>query len=601
MFLKKVLIQNYRLFRTAEFEFNNSDGKNISLIFGDRGIGKYTFFNAIGLCLYGKELSMYSDFPPSSMGICNKKAVNLTSIGEEIEVKVELVFLNDGETFKINRSIGYIKMEDGLRRQSSLDKFEIKTSESSDLRFTNEPHYFIEKYFPIEFSYYFLVDSEKFIHDFKKYQSNIFKESFLRVTQINLIGNMRKNISRVQKRYIALQNKLNPQIGEINHRIMESKNKLEQNQEQINRIVDEINHIDKVLSNYDLHDFEKILRINRELDKKIHEINNQLKELENQLKKHVLLNYPYVMSYNSFKKFLELVPFYLEDSDDNSIEDKNLNSTIRGINEIITDTKKFKSTAITIHKDFKALKKERETCICKKRDLESNILIRDSGRIKDLIFMRENLTNHKESLENKILDLKHTLKINEESLLREKESSSQQEIAEYQKRIDFCSEISESIDLLYNDLTETLRKQLQEFIKKNFLDIHGNEGYFVDVIIDSDFNIFLKNRFDYIVNFDDLSYGERICLGMCFILALHDLSGIDLPIILIGSFFILDQHDKNSYLALLSRISQNNQLIILENLITSSHINEIDDRISKKYIVYYNIDDGEEIEVVLDK
>ena len=55
---------------------------------------------------------------------------------------------------------------------------------------------------------------------------------------------------------------------------------------------------------------------------------------------------------------------------------------------------------------------------------------------------------------------------------------------------------------------------------------------FVDIIIDKNFDIFIKNKFGNQLEFINLSHGEQFYFGLCFILALYDIYGFCLPVIL---------------------------------------------------------------------
>ena len=68
----------------------------ILLISGFLGAGKTTFLNALSWCLYGEEIHDYGD--DSSMEICNNKSLNLAEVNANIEVRVELEFIDDEET-----------------------------------------------------------------------------------------------------------------------------------------------------------------------------------------------------------------------------------------------------------------------------------------------------------------------------------------------------------------------------------------------------------------------------------------------------------------------------------------------------------------------
>ena len=295
MILKKVIIQNFRQFRDVVIDFDYNDDKNITLLLGGNGTGKTNFLNAISWCLYGSEIH---DFGDSTLDIYNKKVENLALIGDQVEVRVVLEFLDDGKILAFNRVRGFYKGRDGLRREPSLDKFEVKTQEGYDIRVNNNPYYIIESKMPHYIENYFLFE-ESNLDYFNPIRSKSLKDAIFSLTQINLIENLNSNIQKVKAKYIQDQKKISPKLGKVNEKINKlddnlriSKEKLKQAEEDIGGINDEIEKIDSELINRDSTAIYNSFRRNKELEMRITKINNKVSYLEDKLEKHILLKYP---------------------------------------------------------------------------------------------------------------------------------------------------------------------------------------------------------------------------------------------------------------------------------------------------------------------
>lgn len=650
MILNKVRIQNYRQFRDVEIDFAHNDDKNITMILGGNGTGKTNLLNAISWCLYGREIH---DSRDSSLSICNKKTENLALIGDEIEVRVELEFLDGEDILSFNRVLGFFKKKDGLIRKHSLDKFEMKIKEGNVI-ISNDPYYTIESKIPKEIENYFLFDETHLNEHFNPFKLKSLRIAIFSLTQINLVENVNFNIQKVKTNYINQQKKISPKLGLVNEKINELENhirmsnkKLDDVNKDIVVLNDEIDEIDEELINRQSADVRRGLLRNKELDRKIKKIDYELPNLENKLEEHILLKYPYIMSYNSILNFINLsdesfekgyyfpkdVRFFIQDLLDSGkcvcgtdlsvdIEHRkaleNLLKNTQDVpdylenhsrilehikNVIIDDIKKFKSTSIDYHREISSLNKEKIVLLEEKREIESRLNANPISEIEKLIKRRNDLFEFKKKLEVKILNLKETIARNEQQLGQQRKLLSHQEelymeFITYQKKIDLCDGVSISTKYLYDTLTENLREKIQTLTKESLIHLHWKEDEFVDLIIDKDYEITIKNNFGDVERPVDLSDGERIVLAICFICTLHRLSGFDLPIIIDASFSNLDSESRNNLINSLPDIIEDNQLIFLSK--EENYRTDIVKCIGKEYKISKTVSaEGIESEVIL--
>ena len=90
----------------------------------------------------------------------------------------------------------------------------------------------------------------------------------------------------------------------------------------------------------------------------------------------------------------------------------------------------------------------------------------------------------------------------------------------------------EAANYVRSELTENMRIKIQELTKEKFIKISWKDDEFVDIRIDDDYGVYVKNRIGEEERPGDLSDGEKLCLGLCFMSALHNISGFDLPIVM---------------------------------------------------------------------
>ena len=651
MFLRRIFIRNYRQFRNVEIEFDNYEDKKISMIYGSNGTGKTNLLNAIRWCLYGTENHDYRD---SSLGICNKKTENLALIGDTIEVRVGLEFLDGEDTLSFNRVFGFYKKSDGLIRNHSLDKFEMITKEGNEIRISDNAYYTIESRIPKEIEDYFLFDETHLNEYFVPIQLKRLKDAIFSLTQINLVENVNSNIQKVKTNYIKQQKKISPKLGRANEEINDLENNIRRANERLEgvnkdivELNDEIEKIDEELINRKSVDVQKSLIRNRELERRINKINIQLPKLENELEEYILLKYPYIMSYNSILKVIEIsddgfekgvyyprdVRFFIQGLLDSgkcvcgsdlsvdiehrkvlenflkNTEDapdyvENHSRVLEHIkNVIIEDIKKFKSTSTEYHREIFLLNEEKIDLLKEKREIEARLNANPIGEIEILIKRRKELVEFKKRLEVKIINLKESIKIDEQKLGQQRKLLSHQEelymeFIRYQKKIELCDGVNISTKYLCDNLKENLREKIQNHTKESLINSHWREGNFVDLIIDEDYEIHIKNNYGNIEKFSDLSDGEKIVLAICFICSLHRISGFDLPIILDASFNNLDSESRNNLINSLPDIIEKNQLIVLSK--EEDYFTDLVEHMGKEYkISKTSSAEGIESEVIL--
>ena len=657
MILNRVKIRNFRQLANVDINFAKEDGKNFTIIQGDNGTGKTTFLNALSWCLYGEEsYSVNAPKGKKSLSICNEKVKKLATIGDEIEVRVEIEFLDDGQPLIFDRVQNYIKNKSGLRPLSK--NFEMKTKENEDIKIHSNPNYTIEKKIPKEIKNYFFFRGEDLNRYFDETEDADIKKAVYEISQLNLFEKVQKHLPRVQQKYIYELSQISPQIGEANKkiaeltkRINESKEKLEKAEKDVKIADDEIKAIFEELLEKNSANIKRDAARHKELDRKIASHTKKIDKLEVKIKQYVLTNYPYVLSYDYFIEFKKLgekaikdkkIPPQIQrsfieellengtcicgaDLNEDEAHRKALEELLEATtpltdhaeqlsnavsevkHHIIGDIQKFKSTVLKYHKELKDLKKERSDYIDENKELEARLKANPIEEINRLMARKEALEKSKDRLQSRIPNLKSSIERDKKSLgeYRKKlntEESLYIESQRLQKKIDFCDDAILAVSDLYGSLKEEMREKIQSLTKENFIKISWKKDAFRDIVLHEDYSVGIINNLGSELLPSNLSGGEQLALGLCFMAALHNISGFNLPIIMDAPASVLGKNMRKNVAEALPELNGGKQFVLL--VLGKDYPvfkNTLDDVIGKDYrLDWKNSEEGAESEVILD-
>ena len=651
MDLKKVYIKNYRQFRDVELQFNNNPNKNFTIIKGNNGAGKTTFLNALSWCLYGVEIHDYGD--DSSMEICNNKSLNLAEVNANIEVRVELEFIDDEETLIFRRSKIFRKLDDELNTRAFSDKFEVISSEDDFMPNEDKADYVVENRIPEDVEDYFFFDGARLSHYFQNESNSKIRDAVMELTQLNLVLSLNNNLNKVQKKYIEKQREIAPSLGCANEEIfrLESyRNDLKKSEKEIGILSKKLKDVDDELIDMKASDVNTKAKEDKVLRNEIETNRKKYKESLEKRRKLIIENYPYVFSYNYFNKFLEygettrqkgfIPPKYkrsfLEDmlkegkcicgvdlnedgehrraiekllEETNPLTDnaENVTVAIAHINEvIIKKINKFKPELEGIKRDIEYYKKIMDEKEEKRKVIQGFLAKYSVERVRELTSLKEQYEKDISNRDQNIGRYKSEInslnkKIGKWKQVKAKEESLSIEHEEYGKKIEFCKKAIESAKIVGNVLTEEMRRKVEQLTKEKFIKIIWKENEFVDIRLDDDYGIFIKNRTGKEERPGDLSDGEKLSLGLCFMSALHNISGFDLPIVMDTPLGNLDVDLRQNIAKFLPDFVQGKQIILL---VTGTEYTEdfretLLEHIDSEYTIKWsNSEEGKESEVI---
>lgn len=196
MRFEKVSILNFRQYRALSLDLSDQRSDMV-VVWGMNGTGKTNLLNALVWCLYGRE-EYYSKHMEDSP-LVNQGALDEVEDGALVicEVKVELKFANNVEA-QVCRRAEFTKSGKGAR---SLGKpsFTVSVLEdvSKGMHSVGNPDHWIERWVPSRLEPYFLFDGERLDGFFKDAESKKIEDAVLQIAQIDLLGRLVDHLDKV--------------------------------------------------------------------------------------------------------------------------------------------------------------------------------------------------------------------------------------------------------------------------------------------------------------------------------------------------------------------------------------------------------------------
>ncbi|KZX12815.1 AAA family ATPase [Methanobrevibacter curvatus] len=653
MKLKTVKIYNFRQYRDVEIDFAREKDRSFTVIRGNNGTGKTTLLNALSWCLYGNEIHDYGD--KSTLNICNNKSAFLAENNQTITVSVEMEFDDDNKILIFKRSQNFHKYQGELRKDSGLE-FEVFEQDENDVKISAQDAYIIERKIPKEIEEYFFFDGALLTKYFSDSSSKKIKDSIFELSQLNLILEMGNHLDKLIAHYNKTLKKIAPTLGEASTKLSE-KQKLKNNKlielEEANRTVSEVDKRLKKIDN-ELLDINsgKVLNLVKEdlnLQEDIEKLGKEINELESERKKLILETYPLLFSYDLLQNFLEIskdantkkfIPAkykksFLEDllTDGKCIcgvdleKHQNLkenleilyNKTPRYTNEseklaiatneiknLILEVKKFKPKIKKIKMEVNEKNETLDKKLKRSQNIQSKLKSNPIEKIQKLQEEKESLYNIRKNNNIKIGSVdKEIERINEDikfwNQKKNQEAKDRIEVQKLDEKINFVENSKNAVNNIHNQLSEHIHNKVESFTKEKFIKIQWKKDEFIDIKIDDNYNVSIINKIGEIENPSDLSDGEKLCLGLCFMSALHNIAGFDLPIIMDTPLGTLDKDIRQNIAKFLPEFVQNNQTVLL---VTGTEYTDdfrdiLYDHVGKEYIIEWNnSEEGKESKVI---
>ncbi|MBE6500233.1 MAG: hypothetical protein E7Z80_06800 [Methanobrevibacter thaueri] len=665
MKLDKISIKNYRQYRDVEIKFDTDLSKNFTIIKGNNGTGKTTLLNAFTWCLYGKEIHSYGQKAGMLLCNNKSVTLAEPNENIPVSVTINFLD-DKGRPYIFERSLDFYKTDEGiLRQRSKKTTFKVTKPHGNDFTVKYDDEYTIKRFIPKKIQEYFFFDGARLGEYFQTTSNQNIKGAVFDISQLNIVDSLKTNLGKVVDNYITKQRKLTPKVGNAQDKINKLEKDIEDYKSQIKQLnseikesEDEIDTIDKQLLELNEVGVTKAVEDEKRLVAKLTELDEKLngKTVKSGLlykrNKLIIQYYPLLSLYPQFFNFLELgedsrkkgfIPpkykkSFLKDllddgkcicgadlnediehreaiikllNETNPITDasERITSILTTVRETILKTKikSFKDEIIKVNKKIMDTEDEIEK---NKEELRNVRVITENNSIdeirklsqikKDLRTVITNNSKKIGSLESQIKFAEKELRTAEQDLKEQQKNES--ESLELSKKIEFAKKAKEDANTLYETLSIEMKDQIQSLTKDKFTKIQWKENEFVDIDLTEDYDISIINKIGNIEKPGDLSDGEKLSLGLCFMSALHKISGFDLPIIMDTPLGNLDVDIRQNIAKFLPEFVESKQIVLL---VTGTEYTDdfrdiLYDHIGNEYVINWdNSDEGKESKVVL--
>ena len=138
MKLNKIELENFRQFKGNQTICFSADPlKNVTVIYGENGLGKTGIFRALMFCFYGdRKLSqdgdknLFQDAKGESLNLVNHIALQ-ENMGNPVAMKVSLDFSHNHSTYRMSRTLQSIRKADGQIVSDKKETVELQKTDSA--------------------------------------------------------------------------------------------------------------------------------------------------------------------------------------------------------------------------------------------------------------------------------------------------------------------------------------------------------------------------------------------------------------------------------------------------------------------------------------
>ena len=623
MFLDYIEITNYRpYYDKQKINFGFNKDKNLTVILADNGSGKTSLVNALTWCLYGKE---HHDTRRKTEPLYNLRAATEARENgiDKVTVKVKIKFHyydvdefgeNVKKSFIISREIEY-QYQDNIW-SNLLKSYVVVEETGEEIRDGEAAKIAIEDKIPKDMFQYFFFNGATLSNYFKKDSKFNLKTSIEDISQIGLINNVSdhliKTLDVLNKRYDKEKptgrnyNKL------ISNKIAERKsvkNTIESNKLKIDEAHELIIEYTNKLKNADSK-HAKELSVEREnLEKERNALKNNITNTRNKYESLILELFPITVLFDEMVNSIKIA----DSSRKKKTAPPEIESTL--LNDILEDgycicgvkledhpecveelkNRLKKTSKVKTEQFFKEYYAIKNTLVklknlpsiedyknnlndytnhlkvvnnrldeisdeIKSIDLESVSLYeqhRDDNKTikKDLEDENELLFKKSESLKNEIIQLKDE---------RDREGELEGKLGELSKKIKFCENALAIVSTFNEEVQEHIRNKVNDKTRSQFMSMDwGDYDKYTDVTILKDYSIRITKSSGEKISPADLSDGEENLLALSFMMALHSLSGFEIPLIIDAPLEKLDKTKRIDFISDLHKYTSDKQIIFL--------------------------------------
>lgn len=621
MYLDSIEITNFRPFYgTQKIDFGFNDLENLTIILADNGSGKTSLVNALTWCLYGEELH---DVRNKSEPLYNLRAAkelesNETSINEvKVEVKIRFYSFEDEKKkyFSIYRSLSFQKWGNGKWGDAFADHLIVDETDK-DILEDGVAQNAINNKIPKEMFQYFFFNGATLSNYFKNESELSLKTSIEQISQVGLIDKVYYHLVKTSDSINKRFNKKKPKGGVnynklINEKMQEQQHKeseIKDNHNKIDIAIRNVNKCVEKLKQVDSGYVNELTQKRKNKESMEKKLKQNIKEDRKNYEKLILELFPIAVLFDELVDSINIAddarkkktapPQIERDLLNDILEDgfcicgvkledhpecvtelkKRLNNTSKIKQEVFYEDYYDLKKVLTKLEDLPKIESLRRTIKQNEENInEINIQI---NQISDKLaeFDIEDVREYeRQSQKNKkiIEDLRkrnkslsadiNTLKKDIEKLKRKRSEAGELEgeLKILNNKIKFCEEAITILSDLNNNVQKHIREKVNDKTRKQFTSINWAYDKYRDVTIKDDYKIVITKSTGQKITPGDLSDGEENLLALSFMMALHSLSGFEIPLIIDAPLEKLDKSKRIEFISGLHEYTSDKQIIFL--------------------------------------
>jgi DNA sulfur modification protein DndD len=287
MRLFNLLLKNFRQFHGEhKLEFNSDQNKSITVIHGENGSGKTSLLNAFKWGFYG-----VTNFDTGVENILNEQAIAMSSLGDDIELKVAIEFEHEDRQYTLVRSQTF-KKADGMAVESIGSSVLKLTWIGSNGKFETSPNpnNQINQILPEKMHSYFFFDGERIEKLANASASNQISTAIKTLMGLEIVERAREHLKGAVTKKLrqsmrgssdASLDELNDQQDELSDKIEEDEKELVDVQNNKTEFEVEIEGISQRLSS--IKEAVKLQEERENIEERIEGIKSELQECKSEM------------------------------------------------------------------------------------------------------------------------------------------------------------------------------------------------------------------------------------------------------------------------------------------------------------------------------
>ncbi|WP_270289837.1 AAA family ATPase [Bacteroides thetaiotaomicron] len=646
MRIESLIIDNYRQYRHAEYNFVKTNNANdMHIVLGSNGVGKTNMLNSITWCLYGKELHL-GDKNTAAPMLNNKYVDKLRQNGiSNGNLKVAIILSSDEDAIskiKVTRNALFkVSSNNIMIMNDEVKVMYLKDSEWQGVDSEEEAKSLIHKFVPENINEYIFFDGEQLEKYFQEKQRENIQNGIKELTQSSILEKTAKAFDT----YIT--NELRPKLLNSGDNEVESCQKMvDQTQFNVSTQDNVINEIKKQLEK----SYSKI----EELDSKIHgfegiaekrdkfyklevesdELQNKRAEKITEMMKFAREYYQYMALYPAMKSIYDYIlsqdkngnlPPVIDkillakilnakhclicgnDLDDDHVHDvedllkslqvgtatsAELNSCRSALRSFFDTIKRYPEKKKQYIATFNEIKKKIEDNEKEYSKLDEYLrTVPNNEELAASIKERDEYKKTVQSLTEKIgaenvalNTAKEALKKAETKLAKALEEN--KKLAELNTQIDYCKRAKVILSEIRDEILNECRRDIQSETFEIFKSLLWKKDTFSKVEILEDYTFKLLDKYGE-QTLGSSSAGERVLLALSFTLALQKISKHDSLLYIDTPIGRVDTENRINFIDALIKVSQSKQVIL--TFTPSEYDYNVSNRLNGQYSTFIDL------------